>query len=274
MSVPSARRRLIRPLRRDSPWRQLRARSAITEVEGFPVHSVELGSGKPPLVLLHGLAGSTAWWSRNAEALARDHRVLIPDLIGFGQTPRAGELPGIDRAADLLVHWLDRLELAQVALVGHSMGGQIATHLTARYADRVDRLVLVDSAGIPRPLRPRALALSALAMAPPAAWGDRRFLWTIAADAWVAGPRTLTRAIREILSDDVRPLLSQIRAPTLIIWGERDRLVPIQHARAFHAGIPNSHLLVLRGAAHNPMVDRPVAFNEAVLRFLRSDPRP
>jgi pimeloyl-ACP methyl ester carboxylesterase len=163
---------------------------------------------------------------------------------------------------------MQRLELGRVHLAGHSMGGQISIHIAARHPERVDRLVLVDAAGIPRPLGPRAALRFAVEAAPLWRWGDPRFLPTIVKDAWTAGPRTVMGAIAHILRDDVRPLLERITAPTLVIWGERDSLVPLGHGMELRQAIPNAELAVLRRAAHNPMVDRPEDFNRLVLRFL------
>jgi pimeloyl-ACP methyl ester carboxylesterase len=247
-------------------------RSTLTEVGEYRIHSVEFGDHDQALVLVHGLAGSAQWWSRNVLSFCREYRVVIPDLIGFGSTQLAGRLPHIPRVAEVLCTWLEQLGHQCVHLIGHSMGGQISVHLAARFPEKVDCLVLVDSAGIPRPLRPRALARSALSMAPPRAWGDPVFLRTIAGDAWTAGPLTLAQAVHHIVRDDVRPLLPRIEAPTLIVWGENDRLVPAEDAEVFRALMPNARQVVLRRAAHNPMVDRPAEFNRLVLRFLRGEP--
>jgi pimeloyl-ACP methyl ester carboxylesterase len=246
-------------------------RRTMTRVGPYRVHALDRGEGPEAVLLLHGLAGSATWWSRTVGVLADRYRVLVPDLIGFGRTRSVGRFPSLKRLAEVLDRWLAELGVERVHLVGHSMGGQISVHLTAARPDRVERLVLVDAAGIPRPLHPLAIARSAVSLAPPGAWGRLEFLPRIAGDAWTAGPRTLGRAIRHILSDDVRPLLPTIRQPTLILWGERDRLVPLDHARELRRRIPNARLLVIEGAAHNPMIDRPAAFNRALTRFLEGE---
>ena len=128
--------------------------------------------------------------------------------------------------------------------------------------------VLVDAAGIPRPVTPRNVARFALEIAPLWRWGDPTFLPVSVGDAWTAGPRTLLRSISHIVRDDVRPLLGRVAAPTLVIWGERDNWVPVQHALELRRSIPEASLVILRGAAHMPMVDRPEAFNRLVERFL------
>lgn len=252
-------------------WPWLPDRRFVTEVPPHRIHAAEFGAHGEPLVLLHGLSGSSRWWRRNVPELARGSRVVVPDVIGFGRTRVRGTLPPIGEIADLLAGWMDRLALGPVDLVGHSMGGQIAVHLAARHPERVRRLVLVDAAGIPRPITPRTLTRFAAEVAPPRRWGDPFFLPTIVGDALLAGPRTILRAIGHILRDDVRPLLPRVAAPTLVVWGELDTIIPVEHAREFREGIPGARLAVLRDAAHNPMVDRPEAFNRLVADFLRGE---
>jgi pimeloyl-ACP methyl ester carboxylesterase len=249
-------------------WRAPGYRAAWSDVGDYRIHWVEAGEGPRPLVLLHGLSGSSRWWQRNAGAVAGHTRVVIPDVIGFGRSRCPGPLPDVPALAEVLAQWMASLGEDGVSLVGHSMGGHLSIHLAARHPELVRRLVLVDAAGIPRPLTPRHVARFAYEMTPPRRWGDPRFLPVIVGDALAAGPFTILRALRHILRDDVRPLLSSIEAPTLIIWGENDSIVPLEHGRALRRSIPNARLLVLKGAYHNSMVDRPHDFNAALLAFL------
>ena len=195
----------------------------------------------------------------------------MADLIGFGRSRPIGRIPSIAEVASLLLEWLETLDLPPVTLVGHSMGGQISVHLAVAAPERFERLVLVDSAGVPRKLGPRALLRFAAEAGPLWRWGDPSFLPVIVRDAWVAGPRVLLDALSHILRDDVRPLLPRIRIPTLLIWGERDAVVPLADAMEFRERIPGATLAVLRGAAHNAMVDRPADFNRLVRRFVAGE---
>ncbi|MEX2571557.1 MAG: alpha/beta fold hydrolase [Gemmatimonadota bacterium] len=243
-------------------------RPIVTRIGDHEIHALEFGAGEEPIILIHGLSGSSRWWVRNIPALAAHWRILVPDLIGFGRSRATGPLPDMPEIALLLLEWIDSMALRRVHLVGHSMGGQISIHLAVHSPERVASLILVDAAGIPRPMTPRSLFRFAAEAGPLWRWGDPAFLPVIARDAWTAGPRVLLRAIRHIVRDDVRPLLPELRVPTLIIWGERDTLVPLSDASEFHRLIAGARLAVLRGAAHNPMVDRPAAFNRIVSAFL------
>jgi len=201
-------------------------------------------------------------------ALAARYSVHVPELAGFGSSRPAMRVPEIGTMADLVRDWLTAQELERVHLVGHSMGGQIALHFSASHTGRVDRLVLADAAGVPRPISAPHLARFLAELVPPRAWGSLRFLPTLATDALRAGPLGLLRSTRRLLADDVRPLLSRIQAPTLVLWGELDPLTPLWQGRIIAGGIPGAQLHVIRGAAHNPMIDRPAEFNTALLDFL------
>lgn len=248
---------------------ELRART--DDIDVWRVHSVEAGEGSETVVLLHGLSGSSRWWQRNIPALAGTRRMVVPDVIGFGRSRGRGPLPPIRALADLLAEWIEAVVDEPAHLVGHSMGGHIALHLAARHPERVRRLVLADAAGIPRPLTARMAARFAYDVAPPRRWGDPRFLPVIWRDTLAAGPINVLAGILHVLRDDVRPLLPDVRVPTLVLWGERDTVIPLEHGRELRRLIPGSRLVVLNGAYHNPMVDQADAFNTAVLRFLDGD---
>jgi pimeloyl-ACP methyl ester carboxylesterase len=262
--TPPARRRLSTP----EWWVPMGLRAATSDVGRYRIHWVQAGAGAETVVLLHGLSGSSRWWQRNIPALAGSRRVVIPDVIGFGRSRARGRLPGMPELADRFAEWLATLGDDPVHLVGHSMGGHLSIHLAARHPQLVRRLVLVDAAGIPRERTPRNLVRFAYEVAPPRRWGDPRFLPVIWRDALVAGPFTVLIGLLNILRDDVRPLLPLITAPTLIVWGARDGLVPVEQGRELRRSIAGSRLLVIQRAYHNCMVDRPAEFNAAVLRFL------
>ena len=222
-----------------------------------------VGQGEP-VALIHGLAGSTRWWGGNIAALATHHRVYLVDLVGFGNS-RGRTRFALAEAATILERWLDLLGQDRVALVGHSMGGLIAAELAADVPDRVSKLVLVNAAALPldprQVRRPLNLAWT-LHQLPP------RSLPILVDDARRAGPRTLWRARRDLLTADIRPKLGCIQAPTLLIWGAEDRLVPLSLGEQLQQAIPRAALAVIPNAGHVPMWERPQAFNQLVGAFL------
>jgi pimeloyl-ACP methyl ester carboxylesterase len=223
----------------------------------------EISGAGIPLILIHGLGGSTRWWSRNVPVLARFCRVHVVDLLGFGRS--RGQRFVLREAAELLVRWMDTLGLARANIVGHSMGGFISAHIAAQFPGRVERLVLVDAAVSPPDL-------SSLRHAWRMVWGLQHLplmlLPVLCTDALRAGPRTLVLALREILSADIRADLPRIEAPTLIIWGEHDTTLPVAVGRRLHEHLPQATFLVIKGAGHCPMWGRPAVFNQAVTEFL------
>lgn len=238
-----------------------------TEVDGYRIHSVHRGVG-PPVVLVHGLSGSLRWWRQVVPALADTFSVHLLDLAGFGASRPVRRLPDLPGMAELLLRWMGSVGISRADLVGHSMGAQVAVHAVTRAPASVRRLVLVSASGVPRRRSPsEAMRLVARA-ARLRSWGAPAFLPTVALDALRAGPRTLLHSALTLLSDDVRPLLPRVSAPTLVIWGALDPLLPLEDGQRIAASIPDARLVVIGEAAHNPMVDRPWEFNRVLLDFL------
>lgn len=181
------------------------------------------GTG-PPIVLVHGLSGSSRWWVRNIRPLAERFRVHAVDLIGFGSS-RRGYRFVLSEAADYLARWMQQIGLEGAGLVGHSMGGYIVAELAADHPDRVARLVLVDAAALPFD---RSIPFHGLSMIGELRSVRPSFLPTLLYDALRAGPWTLWSAAGELLRADLRPKLERIAAPALVVWGEHDTLVPLR----------------------------------------------
>jgi pimeloyl-ACP methyl ester carboxylesterase len=242
----------------------MRLRHAHITVRDQRVAYQVIGSGEP-VVLLHGLAGSARWWRRNVAALAEKHTVYLVNFPGFGSFRRHGLHFTLADGADWLAEWIDAAEVAPCHVVAHSMGGYLTIRLAARRPDLVRRLVLVAPAVIAgsRPIQAYPFALVAAAFA-----ASPTFLPLLALDSLRAGPLTILRAARRLLADDVKEELQAIIAPTLMVWGARDPLVPPSLGPLMQANLPHASMLVLPGAGHVPQYDRPYQFNEAVLAFL------
>ncbi len=224
----------------------------------------DYGDG-PPLVLVHGLVGSARWWRYNVPAFAPHFRVYVVELVGFGSN-RALRPARISDSAELLAAFIARLPDGRADVIGHSMGGQIAMHLAANHPERVRRLVLATASGMLRAdLFRMALRLpgAGLTMRP-------NFAPRLAIDALRSGPINLLMSAIDILSNDVQAALGKITAPTLLIWAERDALVPLSVGEAVQQAIPGSQLRVIKRAGHVVMWDRPQEFNRLVLEFLEA----
>ena len=267
------------------------------EVDGTPINYVDVGSGdEEPVVLVHGLGGQWQNWLENIPRLAQERRVLALDLPGHGLTPvpRDGKIsiPGYGRCVDA---FCDKLGLGKVDMVGNSMGGFVIAEVAIQFPQRVSRLVLVSAAGITsadslqapiltigrlahaiatnttaqdrqlaaRPLG-RHVALALVARHP------RLLAPDLAYEGFFkgAGKPGFNTALRACLDYDFRDRLPDVKVPTLIVWGEKDAVIPVRDAHEFERLIPDSRKLVMKDTGHIPMAERPQAFNDVLVEFL------
>ena len=267
---PRASRRLAGARSVGSGMRRLRRLGGVEVLEreavvgGRRIRFEVAGQGEP-VVLVHGLSGSTLWWNRTVPALAARYRVYLVDLPGFGSMRRAEGGFVLSEAAGWLSSWMETVGLERAHLVGHSMGGYISIVLAAKRPELVRRLVLVAPAGVPVGRSVHGYLLPLLRAG---RYMTPGFLPVLARDALRTGPLTLLGAAREILAEDVRSHLRGIEAPTLLIWGQWDTLVPPSAGDVMREEIPMSRLLVIEGAGHVPMFERAAETNAALLAFL------
>lgn len=242
---------------------------AEVEVGGYAVRYKVAGQGEP-VILVHGLSGSIRSWSRNLPALAERYRVYVVDLPGFGgvRTHRRRRFV-LSEAAPWLRAWIKAVGLERGYLIGHSIGAYVCIRLVASNPEVVRRLVLVSPTGLPTD---RSLPGYVVPLLRAARYVPLRFMPTLARDTLRMGPTTLWRAVRSLLAEDVREDLSSIPAPTLLVWGRGDTLIPPALGDVMRAEIPDSRLLVLEETGHAPMFERPEQFNAALLAFLAGKP--
>jgi pimeloyl-ACP methyl ester carboxylesterase len=278
------------------------------DLAGTPVNYVDLPAGevilpggpprggeREPIVFVHGLGGQWQNWLENLPRAALERRVIALDLPGFGRSPMPGDkitISGYGRCVDSLC---EKLELGRVDIVGNSMGGYIAAEVAIQFPQRIDQLLLVSAAGITsadivrRPIytagriaramtdhgaaqyraiaaRPKSrhLALALVARHPSLLRADLAYEGFITG----AGRPGFESALRANLEYDFRERLPEIRQPTLIVWGEKDSIIPVRDAQEFERLIPDSRKVVMKDTGHIPMAERPGAFNEVMMRFL------
>ncbi len=235
--------------------------------------------GAAAVLLLHGFGSSLETWDGWAHDLATDHRVLRLDLPGFGLT---GPDPTADyadaRTLDVLAALLDRLDIPRASVVGNSLGGRIAWMFAARFPQRMDRLVLVSPDGFASPgfAYGRAPDVPLLLRALP--YTLPRFMLRASLAPAYADPARLTeatvtryrdmmlapgvrrailaRTAQTVLQDPV-PLLRRIEAPTLLLWGERDAMIPFGNAQEYLRAMPHARLVPLPGLGHVPFEEAP-----------------
>lgn len=230
------------------------------------IHYEVRGAGEP-LVLIHGLSGSTRWWGKNIDVLAEHYCVYTVDLMGFGRSRSQRFV--LHESAHLLIKWMDRLGIDRASLMGHSMGGYIAAHIAATIPARIRRLVLVDAAVFTMDYRtyPQFAAgvLRGLMILPV------DFLPVLVTDALRAGPLTILKAARELLGAEPHHQLPALDTPTLVVWGDQDSVVPTTMGATLCKTLSNAQFALIPNAGHVPMWDQPEQFNRLVLDFLLAE---
>jgi pimeloyl-ACP methyl ester carboxylesterase len=258
--------------------------------DGVRLYAVSAGSrGDPALVFLHGIGGSSASWQAVIGSFAATHHVVAIDLPGHGRSDvpdPAGSDYSVAGLARTVTDALAVLGLEQVTLVGHSLGGAIAIGAALAAPGRIARLVLVDSTGLGDEINPD---LVRLLDAPPSETGSRALLelffhdQRLVLDAGVAEHHAaLSRpgahdALRSISGEAftaggqravVDGRLAEITQQVLVVWGDRDQVVPAAHAERAGAAFADVEVAVIPNAGHVPQVEEPEAFATILARFL------
>ncbi len=218
-----------------------------------------------PLVLIHGYGTSGQVWQRVLPYLAQQHQVFIVDLPGYGRSSATG-IWHLRAMAPLLALWLRQLQLSEVALMGHSMGGAIAIHLAAHDPELVSHLLLVNAAGIP--LRTPLPTLAARSLHSFFQMGNGHLPLGLVRDILQPRLNLLWQTAQEMKRSDFSAELARISTPTLIIWGERDVMLPIALGRALNDALPHASFAALPHCGHRPMLAQPAQFSRLVLEFL------
>ncbi|HEU0019167.1 MAG TPA: alpha/beta fold hydrolase [Thermoleophilaceae bacterium] len=289
-----------RPNWRDIDWP---SHLKTMEIGGTPVNYVDVGEqgDHRPIVFVHGLSGQWQNWLENIPRFAEQRRVVALDLPGFGVSPLPDEQISIDYYGRVVAELCDRLDLAPAVLVGNSMGGYVAAEAAIDAPEAVERLMLVAAAGISQSELSVAQVLRVgkiFALATRASTAQRRRQmarpalrhWIlslivrhptrlrpdIAFEGLVKGANKpgFVDALGACIDYDFRDRLPEIACPTLVVWGEDDAIIPVEDANKYVELIPGARKLVFEDTGHVAMVERPVAFNDELERFLSYEVSP
>ena len=253
------------------------------------------------MVLLHGIAGTSATWDAVIPRLAEHYDVLAPDLLGHGESAKPRGDYSLGAYANALRDLLEALGKNRATLVGHSLGGGIAMQFAYQFLGRCERLVLVDSGGLGREVHPllRAAALPGAELVLP--WLSTTTSRGVGAlvrgmnrlgiragpdldETWrsfvslrePAARRAFIQTVRGVMDLSGQRVIANERLylaeglPTLIVWGENDPLIPVRHARASHERIAGSRLEIFPEAGHFPHRDDPERFARVLADFIRT----
>lgn len=271
------------------------------DLHGERVAYLDEGEGEV-ILLLHGIAGSSQTWRPVIRRLSRHYRVLAPDLLGHGDSTKPRTDYSLGAFSVLLRDFLDELDIARATLVGHSLGGGIAMQFIYQHPGYGQRLVLIGSGGLGpdvgltlrlASLPGAELVLPLIAPRKLVAAGDR--LWSWLRKAGVESPRgeemwrhysslsdgptrqAFLRTLRAVVDhrgqavSALNRLSTRTNFPVLVIWGDRDAMIPVHHAHAAQRARPDVRLEVLADVGHFPHAERPVEVAELIVAFIGGD---
>jgi pimeloyl-ACP methyl ester carboxylesterase len=264
-------------------------------IDDLVVRYWDQGRGEP-LLLIHGMGVCLEAWAWNIDALATKYRVIAPDLPGSGKSSRPvrPDVFSLRYSGEFLRRFIEALGISTLGLAGNSMGGVLAIQFALMYPEIVRRLILVDAGGLGKEVhwavRAASLPIPTQLAEHPPSWlirlaanemvlrhdaSSEDFVRRVIEYTQVAGTGTaVLRMVRTgiDLQGQTAPFsaaaLGKIQAPTLVIWGDADTLIPVEHAEVALHAIPDCRAVVMSHAGHGPQIDRPEVFNELVLEFL------
>jgi 2-hydroxy-6-oxonona-2,4-dienedioate hydrolase len=249
-------------------------------VFGRSIRYYDVGSG-PPLLLIHGIGGDADEWAFCFEPFSQAHRVIAIDLLGFGRSAK----PLIDYTiagfVEVVEEFLRGLKIERAAVLGESLGGWIASAFALKFPNTVDKLILVDAAGVwgdiaGLPIDVRVSTRAHLRDVFRLLFYDKGLATDLLIDMAYqlhlerGDGYTIDSVLRNQQEGHERldDVVGQLRVPTLIVWGEQDEMIPLSVGQNLHKLIPGSRLEVISQCGHLPALENPVEFVGRVLEFL------
>jgi pimeloyl-ACP methyl ester carboxylesterase len=273
------------------------------ELHGERVAYQDAGDGET-LLLIHGMAGSSATWRDVIPALAKNYRVIAPDLLGHGESDKPRGDYSLGAFAASLRDLLDALDIPRATIIGQSLGGGIAMQFAYQHRDRCERVVLIGSGGLGPDLSWTLRLLSAPGaelilpvIAPPQVLSAGNKIKSLLSSAGVQSPRgaELWSAYSSLSDRDTRnAFLRTLRSvvdyrgqavsalsklhltaqmPVMFVWGDKDKIIPVAHGYAAHEALPGSRLEIMPGLGHFPHVESPAAVVELLEDFITTSER-
>ena len=254
------------------------------EIDGNTIRYVEEGNSTKNLLLIHGLGASAERWEHVIPQFAKNYRVLVPDLIGFGLSDK----PVVDYTTDYLSEFirkfLKKLGIDSVSIIGSSLGGQIGAEFTYQNNSMVEKLVLISPSGIMKHSTPALDAYVMAALYPSDSSASNAF--QIMSGSKNIDKKTIKGFVQRMKlpnakmafmstllglkdAEIISEKLVSIKSPTLIIWGENDPIIPIKYAQSFVSEIDDCRFVKMENCGHTPYVESPDKFYKIVSDFLK-----
>jgi pimeloyl-ACP methyl ester carboxylesterase len=234
--------------------------------------SEETKSQKPTLVFIHGWRSESSLWFKSINQMKIDCPVVLIDMPGFGKSEIPDKPFSISDYINIVIKYLEKLDIKKFIIVGHSFGGRIAIKLTAINSENVAGLVLVDAAGLIKDTKLKNIKqMSAKLLKPFFSFAcmqplRKKIYQLMQSEDYLATPQIIG-TYKNIIAEDLEPYLKQIKSPTLIIWGENDKEVPLTFAQTMHNQINKSKLIIMN-SGHFPFLDNPTEFAQHIHNFI------
>jgi len=268
---------------------ELSTEGDFVKVGDVNTHYIRKGNGKP-LLLIHGIFSSAFVWHKNIDDLSRHFDVIAADLKGYGYSdkPADGKYSRED-IRQFVLDFMDAIQVGKAVLAGHSWGGGIATDLALAHPDRVEKLILIDSTGyqLKHNFFASLLKLPGMAKFLMGICNKRILEWVLSKgvffdpslvtdeeiDGWIR-PYYVKGAVQAALGIRnfdfvIGKKIKDISCPTLIIWGQDDKCLPVEMAEKFKKDIKNSVLKIIPNSGHNPQEEKPKEVNELIKQFAK-----
>lgn len=239
------------------------------------------------VLILHGWGGSSDSWVQVQKILAKNgYKTITPDLPGFGKSVPPAAVWGIQEYTDFVYKLIEKIKkdnpnefIEPFFLLGHSFGGRVSIRFMKDHPQKIKGLILCDAAGIKPAKTLKTLIIFGLAMVGNAIFtpkhlqrfkdAARSFFYRITRNKDYSEAKGIMKEIiKKILAEDLAFELSEIKTKTLIVWGSKDKLVPVKYAHVFNKKIKNSEIEIMPGIGHSPHLETPETLADIILKFI------
>lgn len=252
-------------------------------LDGMDIYYRQIGDQGMPIILLHGWGVSSGKYSVTAEflsqAIKKETQIYIPDMPGFGKSDDPQSVWSVIDYAEFAKKFADHFSLKTCILIGHSFGGRVAIKLATMNPERIRVLILTGAAGIKKPLTikqkiffilaKKGKALFSLPLLKNMEKQAQKYLYLAAREKdYYEANSIMKEVFKKVVDEDLTPYLSQIKIPTLLIWGNNDRSTPMKDGKEMNKRIKNSHLEIIKEANHSLPYQYPEKFAKIIKEFI------
>ena len=250
-------------------------------IDNLKINLKVVGQGEPVLIL-HGWGSSIKSWLKVQEFLAeKGFKVIVPDLPGFGESSVPEKAWTVLDYKNFIIRFAEKIGLNQFSLLGHSFGGRISIKLAQKHPEKIKSLILCNSSGIKLELDQKTKMIYSLSRLGNTLFSKKLlskfrklakkiFYFFLRHKDYVKANKIMRKTLKLVINEDLLPELSQIKTRTLIIWGEKDDMVPLKAAYIFKEKISNSELKIFPGVKHSPHKQIPEKLAETIDDFVKA----